>query len=83
MQTKKEVDILQFIKTSLLKNKDVEISLKTQLFKERLVDSMNILKLIGYVENKLNRKLSDNEIVMKNFESAGSIIETFFNGPKK
>lgn len=47
------------------------------LFKERLIDSMNILILIGYVEQKLERRLTDDEVIMSHFDSVDTIVETF------
>jgi acyl carrier protein len=72
-------ELLEFIRDSLLEERDVRISVDTLLFKERLLDSMNILHLIGYVEKTLNRRLADDEIVMSNFQSVRAIAEAFFD----
>jgi len=54
------------------------LSATTQLFKDRVLDSMNILDLIGFVEKKLGRKLKSEEITMQNFGSVEKIEQSFF-----
>lgn len=69
--------LLKFIK-SICKNKQVVIRPETLLFKEKVLDSMNILDLMGYIEKQLDRRLTDSEIIGSNFESIEKIEETFF-----
>jgi len=38
---------------------------------------MNILDLLGYIEKQLGRQLSNDEVVMSNFESVRRITEIF------
>ncbi len=76
-----EKDLIGFIAGSLIKKRgEAKVAPDTLLFKERLLDSMNILDLIGYVEKKIGRRLKDEEIVMTNFQSARAIINAFSNG---
>ena len=70
--------LLDYINKHLIKNNH-KISSKTLLFEERHIDSMNILLLIGYIEKRLNRRLSDEEVVMKNFRSVEAIAKVFFH----
>ena len=70
--------LIKFIK-SIRRDKEQSIDQDTLLFKEKVLDSMNILDLMGYVEKHLERKLTDDEIVMINFESVRKIVETFLN----
>ena len=72
-------ELIQFIQEVVLEGKEARISADTLLFKEQLLDSMNILHLIGYVEHKLNRRLADEEIVMSNFRSVRAIANAFFD----
>jgi acyl carrier protein len=73
-------ELLEFVRSVLLEDKGAGITADTLLFKEQLLDSMNILHLIGYVEKSLNRRLADEEIVMSNFQSVGAIADAFFEG---
>ena len=70
--------LIKFIK-SIRRDKEQSVDQDTLLFKEKVLDSMNILDLIGYVEKNLKRKLTNEEIVMLNFESIRKIVETFLN----
>ncbi|MEK6967685.1 MAG: hypothetical protein AABX51_03585 [Nanoarchaeota archaeon] len=73
-------DLLAFL-GSKIKNK--KINTDTYLFSSGLLDSMNILDIVGFMEKKLGRKLESEEIVMKNFRSIDAISEAFFNGKPK
>ena len=76
--TARERDLVQYIETRLLKHTG-RIRPTTPLFRDRLVDSMNILSLIGYVEHALGRRLRDDEVVMSNFDSARAIVKAFLS----
>lgn len=49
------------------------------LFRERLLNSINILDLVAYVERQVGRPLDEDEIVMSNFESVNAIVEAFLS----
>jgi acyl carrier protein len=72
--------LLDFVRRRLLKQKGVRVDADTPLFESRLIDSMNILYLIGYVEKALGRRLTDDEIVMSNFRTVRVIANTFLHG---
>jgi acyl carrier protein len=72
--------LLDFVRRRLLKQKGVRVDADTPLFESKLVDSINILYLIGYVEKALGRRLTDDEIVMSNFRSVRVIANTFLRG---
>ena len=57
---------------------DVRIHRHSQLFRERLIDSIRILDLIAWTELRLGRQIADVEIRMDNFASADRIAEVFF-----
>jgi len=72
--------LLEFVRRRLLKRKGVRVDADTPLFESKLIDSINILYLIGYVEKALGRRLTDDEIVMSNFRSVRVIANTFLCG---
>ncbi len=80
MEKINEIAIVDFIKNGILKDKGISINKKTPLFKKGILDSMNILDIIGFIENKIGRKIKDDELIMKNFKDVNSIIEVFSNG---
>ena len=69
--------LLDFVRRRLLKQRGAMVDVDTPLFERKLIDSINILYLIGYVEKALGRRLTDDEIVMSNFRSVRVIAETF------
>jgi acyl carrier protein len=77
-----EEEILGFIRSSLLKKSQVQLVAKTLLFKDHIIDSMNILDLIGFIEKKLGRRLSGKEVVMSNFKNVSAMRKAFFHGKK-
>jgi len=72
--------LLDFVRRRLLKQKGVRVDADTPLFERKLIDSINILYLIGYVEKALGRRLTDDEIVMTNFRTVRVIGNTFLRG---
>jgi acyl carrier protein len=72
--------LLDFVRRRLLKHNEVRVDADTPLFESRLIDSINILYLIGYVEKGLGRRLTDDEIVMSNFRTVRVIANTFLRG---
>ncbi len=72
--------LLDFVRRRLIKQKGVRVNADTALFERRLIDSINILYLIGYVEKALGRRLTDDEMVMSNFRSVRVIATTFLRG---
>ena len=72
--------LLDFVRRRMLKQKTVLVDPDTPLFERKLIDSINILYLIGYVEKALGRRLTDDEIVMSNFRSVRVIASTFLRG---
>jgi acyl carrier protein len=75
--TEREQELIDFIRTRVAKNHSVAITPTTPLFRDRLLDSMNILGLIGYVEAHIGRKLAAREIVMANFASVRDVVRGF------
>lgn len=71
-----KVDLLHFITKKLFVGKK-KITPTTKLFAEGLVNSLKILDLIAFVEKKLQRRISDNDIIMNNFETAEAICQKF------
>ena len=62
----------------MLRGKRRSLDAGTPLFASKLIDSINILYLIGYVEKRLGRRLNDRELVMSNFRTVDAITNAFF-----
>lgn len=71
--------LLEFVRTRIVTDADVEIDASTPLFEEGLINSINILALIGYVEERLGRRLDDDEITMPHFRTVQTITDAFLS----
>ena len=70
-------ELLDFVRTDLLKDRDVTIDADTYLFENGLVDSLGILTLIAFLELRIGRSIPDQEVVMENFRSVRAIDRRF------
>ena len=70
-------ELLAFVRGDLLKEKNVTIDADTYLFDDGLVDSLGILTLIAFLELRIGRSISDQEVVMENFRSVRAIERRF------
>jgi acyl carrier protein len=70
-------ELLAFVRSDLLKEKNVMIDADTYLFDDGLVDSLGILTLIAFLELRIGRSISDQEVVMENFRSVRAIDRQF------
>lgn len=66
-----------FINDSLLSAGMPQVTNDSLLFKERHIDSMSVLSLIGFIEKHLKRRLTDEEIRLENFASITAITAAF------
>ena len=56
--------LMSFVRTDLLKGRDLAVDHDTQLFDEGLVDSLGILRLIAFLEVRIGRPIADSEIAI-------------------
>jgi acyl carrier protein len=69
--------LVEFVNRDLLEDKGVRIDADTALFDEGKLDSLNILRLIAFIETRRGRAIPDREIVMNRFRSIRTIAESF------
>ena len=70
-------DLLAFVNEKLLAGTGKTATTDSLLFKERLLDSVTVLSLIGYVEQKIGRRLTEREIALQNFASVSAMVTAF------
>ncbi len=59
--------------TELLNGDEVELEGSTDLIEQGVIDSMSLLRLISFVEERFGIQLADEEIVPQNFRSLDAI----------
>jgi acyl carrier protein len=72
--------LVTYINRELLARRGVEgieIDADTPLFADGRIDSLNILRLIAFVEARRGRSIPDREIVMDRFRTPRAIVESF------
>ncbi len=68
--------IKEFILSDLVKDKNfTELADSDPLIETGIIDSLGIMKLIGFLEDNLNIQVSDNELIPENFSSIEAISE--------
>lgn len=80
MSRANEDALLEFVRTRVLDEPAPVVGPETELFAEQVIDSINVLRFIGYVEKRLGRRLTDSELVMENFRSVRVICERLLDG---
>ena len=79
MLHREERQLLEFVSSQLVKAGQTRITPVTPLFADRVINSMNVLELIGYLERRLGRRLEDTEVTMPRFRSVRTIVGAFFH----
>lgn len=66
--------IRQYIVAELIKDKkQANLGDSDSLIESGIVDSLGIMKLIGFLEDRINIQISDDELIPENFSSVNSI----------
>ena len=69
-----KIKIMDFIKNEIVDGRmNINLDFSTDLIESGVIDSMGIMKLLVFVEESFNMKVSDSDLVPKNFESVESI----------
>ena len=71
--------LVAFVSRELVRDCSVAIDADTPLFEDGLIDSLNILQLIAFVEARRGRAIPDREIVMDRFRTPRAIAESFLS----
>ena len=67
--------IIKFIQENLLsKTGEIELSAEDDLLGSGLLDSLGVMRLVGFVEETFNIKIPPEDIVIENFMDVKSII---------
>lgn len=66
-------DILQFVQTDLGGSQSVAIDENTNLIQSGVLDSMGLMRLIDYLEQRVNIRVPDTEVLPDNFKTVAEI----------
>lgn len=82
-EKKFQASLLQFIAAMPRKTEGRNIHKTTPLFDKGLIDSLQILDLIAFVESTLGLEIPDREITAGNFRSVQAITTAFWERQPK
>ena len=71
----REKTILDYVRDELLEDPDEEISPDTSLFQSRILDSLNLVRLIGFLEETFNIKINTSEVIIENLDSVRNMLK--------
>jgi acyl carrier protein len=67
-------EILQFIRDELVEASTDRIDFATPLFRTHVLDSLNLLSLITFLEERFEIKVHATEIVFENFDTVNHLV---------
>jgi len=67
--------ILEFIQNELIDDLDTELSVDMSLFQDRLLDSLNMVSLMNFLEKTFGIDINTSEVTLENLDSVQKMIE--------
>jgi acyl carrier protein len=71
--TEYENALSEFVRSELLHGRKVTLTSDTDLLGAGIVDSLGILRLVAFLEDRFGVKVPDEDVVFENFESIGAM----------
>lgn len=66
-------ELTNFVESELAKGRKSNIQPDDDLLSEGVIDSLGILQLVGFVEDKFNIQIDDEDVVLENFQSIAAL----------
>lgn len=73
MSTEYETDLAEFVRNELLHGRKVALTNDADLLGAGIVDSLGILRLVAFIEDRFGVKVPDEDVVFENFQSIGAM----------
>lgn len=67
--------ITSYIQEEMLDDSEVKLTEDTSLFQDRILDSLNLVSLIAFLEKSFNIKVKTSEVTIENFDSVSNMIK--------
>lgn len=71
----KEAKLSEYIKNEIMRNRYAELDKNKDLVSAGILDSLRILQLVAYIEEKFDIDIPDEAVVYENFHSLQAIID--------
>ncbi|OJX39527.1 MAG: hypothetical protein BGO78_13535 [Chloroflexi bacterium 44-23] len=66
-------ELTNFVESELAKGRKSNIKPDDDLLSEGIIDSLGILQLVSFIEEKFNIQVDDEDVVLENFQSIASL----------
>jgi acyl carrier protein len=75
MMTDYENALAEFVRNELLHGRKVALADDTDLLSAGIVDSLGILRLVAFIEDRFSVKVPDEDVVFENFQSIRTMVD--------
>ena len=66
--------LTEYIKDEIMRNRNAKLDPDQDLLSAGILDSLGILQLVAFVEEKFGIKIPDEDVVFENFMSVNSLV---------
>jgi acyl carrier protein len=64
-----QAELIQYIGNTLVNDPEVKVDVDSRLIDTGIVDSMGLLQLIGFLEERTGLRIPDDDVSRENFQS--------------
>jgi acyl carrier protein len=68
-----QAELTQFIEKELAKGRKTQIQPEDDLLSEGIIDSLGILQLVAFIEDRFGVQVADEDVVLENFQSVSAL----------
>ena len=69
----KQTLLTEYIQNELMKGRSQNFSIEEDLLSSGILDSLGILQLVTFIDDKLNLQVPDEDVVYENFNSVAAL----------
>jgi acyl carrier protein len=66
--------LIEFIKNEVMRNKNAKLDENEDLLSAGILDSLAILQLVAFIEDRFGIKIPDEDVVFENFQSINALV---------
>ncbi len=79
----KKTAILDFIQDEIMKRRDPNLSSSTDLLSTGVLDSLGILQLVAFIDERFGIQVPDEDVVYENFHSVNALVSYLEQDPAR
>jgi len=67
--------LLEYIKNELLRGRKADLKADDDLLSNGIIDSLGILQMVAFIEERFNIQVPDEDVVFENFQSVQTLSD--------